>query len=177
MEICACKNYKVLDCSFIGVCNTSLSVHEYINIDPAVYNAFPLIGRESAFFDGTKNDGIIVANCNFKLGDGEYAYGYNAFGVHGVAGVSDKHKNIRLTNNVLRGFTGCGFRINDMEGVYIANNDIRVDGDGIRVGDVGQSTNVLIKANAITANGTPITKANNSTVFQAADNDLNPTFS
>lgn len=176
LEICACKNYYIRNCSFIGVINSSLSVHEYINVDPATYNAFPLLPRNSAFFDGTKNDGIIVENCYFGLGTDDYNYGYNAFGVHGVAG-SGINKNIRLVGNTLRGFTGCGFRINDMENVFIANNDISVEGDGIRVGDVGQSTNVLIKGNIIKSSGTAVTKANNSTVFQSADNDINPTFS
>lgn len=176
LEICACKKYRILNCSFVGVINSSLSVHEYINIDPAVYSAFPLIPRESAFFDGTKNDSIEVLSCYFGVGVGDYAYGYNALGVHGVAG-NGTNTNIKLAQNTLRGFTGCGFRINDMDNVLIESNDIRVEGDGIRVGDVGQSTNVLIKANVISASGTAITKANSSTVFQSSDNDINPTFS
>lgn len=177
LEICACKNYVINDCTFVGVINTTLSVHEYINIDPATRNAFPLLPAGSPFFDDSKNDGITVRDCYFGLGPGDYAYGFNALGVHGVAGQSVKHKNVRLTGNTLRGFTGCGFRINDMDNVLIESNDIRVEGDGIRVGDVGQSTNVLIKANVISASGTAITKANSSTVFQSTDNDINPTFS
>ena len=177
LEICACKNYVINDCTFVGVINTTLSVHEYINIDPATRTAFPLLPDGSPFFDGAKNDGIIVENCYFGLGENDYAYGFNALGVHGVAGQETKHKNIRLVGNTLRGFTGCGFRINDMENVLIADNDIRVAGDGIRVGDIGQSTNVIIKSNVITSSGTAVTKANNSTVFQSADNDINPTFS
>ena len=103
------------------------------------------------FYDGEKNDGIFILNSCFALGESTYNYGYNAFGVHGVADQSKKHKNIRLVGNKVRDFTGCGFRINDMEGVYIANNDIRVVGDGIRVGDVdyGNCDDVVIIDNFI----------------------------
>lgn len=177
LEIAGCKNYVIENCRFIGMEDVQTSVQEYINIDPCVHAAFPWMTDGSAFYDGIKNNGIIVNNCYFSLGENSYAYGYNALGVHGIVGVSDKHKNIKLTNNEVLGFTGCGFRINDMENVFIANNDINVEGDGIRVGDVGQSTNVIIKGNIITASGTAVTKANNSTIFQSADNDINPTYS
>ncbi len=177
LEIAGCKNYAVRNCKFIGMADVQTSVYEYINVDPVTHAAFPWLADGSAFYDGAKNDCIFIDSCYFSLGTGNYEYGFNAFGVHGVAGQSVKHKNIRLTNNKVLGFTGCGFRINDMENVFIANNDIRVAGDGIRVGDVGQSTDVIIKGNVIIASGTAITKDNSSTVFQAADNDINPTFS
>lgn len=177
LEIAGCKNYVIENCRFIGMADVQTSVYEYINVDPVTYTAFPWLTNGSAFYDGTKNDGIKVNNCYFSLGDGDYVYGFNAFGVHSVAGQAVKHKNIRLTNNEVLGFTGCGFRINDMENVFIANNDINVESDGIRVGDVGQSTDVLIKGNVIVASGEAVTKANSSTVFQSDDNDINPTFS
>lgn len=177
LEIAGCKNYVIENCRFIGMADVQTSVYEYINVDPVTYVAFPWLTNGSAFYDGTKNDGININRCYFSLGEDSYAFGFNAFGAHGVAGQSVKHKNIRLTNNEVLGFTGCGFRINDMENVFIANNNINVEGDGISVGDVGQSTNVIIKGNIITASGTAVTKANNSTVFQSADNDINPTYS
>lgn len=177
LEVCGCKNYIVERCSFVGMADVQTSVYEYINIDPCTYTAFPWMSSESVFYDGKKNDGITINNCYFDIGSDSYAYGFNAVGVHFVGGVSDKHKNIVFTNNRVRNFTGCGFRINDMENVIIANNDIRVNGDGIRIGDVAQSTSVLVKGNVISASGTAITKANNSTVFQSADNDINPTYS
>lgn len=177
LEIAGCKNYFIRNCKFIGMADAQTSVYEYINVDPCIRTAFPWLPNGSAFYDGAKNDGIFIDNCYFSLGTGDYEYGFNAFGVHGVAGQSVKHKNITLTNNRILGFTGCGFRINDMENVFIANNDMRVAGDGIRVGDVGQSTDVLIKGNVIFTSGMAVTKGNNSTVFQSEDNDINPTFS
>ena len=151
LEICACKNYVIRHCSFEGVSDNNISVYEYINIDPATYYAFPLLPNGSAFFDGAKNDGIILEDCYFALGNGSFAYGYNALGVHGVSGQSVKHKNIYLKNNILLGFTGCGFRINDMENVYIGGNDIRVVGDGIMVGDVGNVDNLVVFDNFVTS--------------------------
>ena len=143
LEIAGCNNYQIEGCSFTGMADVQTSVYEYVNVDPVTYSAFPHLTNGSAFFDGTKNDGIKVNNCKFGLGTGTYAYGYNAFGVHGISGASAHHKNIKLTNNVLTGFTGCGFRLNDMEDVFVANNNIQVVGDGIRVGDVGSSVSVV----------------------------------
>ena len=179
IEICACKNYNIKNCSFTGMEYLTTSVMEYINIDPCYREPFPwLDNASSSFYDGTANNGIYIDNCRFSIGDGDYAYGYNAVGVH----VSDgaKHQNIRITNNEVLGFTGCGLRINNMNSVLIGNNTIKLtanDSNGVRIGDVAQSTNVLIKGNAIISSGTAVTKANNSTVFQSADNDINPTFS
>lgn len=177
LEIAGCRNYVITGCEFIGMADVQTSVYEYINLDPCTYQAFPWLANDSAFYDGTKNDGVKVINCKFALGENEYAYGYNAFGVHGIWDATVYHKNISFINNIVRGFTGCGIRLNNMNGVYIAYNDIRVAGDGIRVGDVGQSIDVLIKGNVISASGTAITKQNNSMVFQSDDNDINPTFS
>lgn len=178
VEIAGCKDFIIDGCSFVGMDTNGVSVHEYINVDPCTRAAFPHFSNASAAtYDGTKNDGIEINNCYFSIGEGEFNTGYNAFGVHGVGGNTEYHKNINLTNNIILGFTGCGLRINDMDNVIILGNIIESTGDGIRVGDVGQSTNVLVKGNVITASGTAITKANNSTVFQSADNDINPTFS
>lgn len=177
LEIAGCNNYEIINCEFIGMADVQTSVYEYINLDPCIYTAFPWLPKDSAFYDGTKNNNIKVTDCYFSLGDAEYAYGYNAFGVHGVWNTSTFHENITLKNNKIRGFTGCGVRLNNMQNVWLFGNDIHVDGDGVRIGDVGQSTNVIIKGNVISASGTAITKANSSTVFQSADNDINPTFS
>lgn len=177
LEIAGCKNYKIKGCSFVGMADVRTSVYEYINLDPCVHQAFPWLTDGSAFYDGTKNDGVIAEDNHFSIGADDFAYGYNAFGVHGEWDSSTFHKNILLRGNTLRGFTGCGFRLNNMQNVYVFGNDISVSGDGVRVGDVARSTNVLIKANVISVSGTAVTKANNSTVFQSADNDINPTFS
>lgn len=177
LEIAGCDGYTIKNCSFVGMEDVQTSVYEYINLDPCVYQAFPWLDSSSVFYDGTKNNNIKVEDCYFAIGSDSYAYGFNAFGVHGQWDANTFHSNIVFKNNKLRGFTGCGVRLNNMQGVFVFGNDISVTGDGIRVGDVAQSTNVIIKGNVIVANGSAITKANNSTVFQATDNDINPTLS
>ena len=179
LEICACNNYIIKNCSFIGMEYLTTSVMEYINIDPCSRTPFPWLDDESSpFYDGTVNDGITIDGCSFSVGSGDYAYGFNAIGVHAADG--QKHQKIRIVNNEISGFTGCGMRINNMNDVLIDGNLINVPAsgaNGIKVGDVAQSTGVIIKNNVIIASGTAITKAGNSTVFQSADNDINPTFS
>ena len=149
MEVCACKNYVVEGCRFIGMADSQTSVYEYINLDMAIHGAFPHLPDGSAFYDGMKNDGVKVNNCYFSIGEGAFAYGYNAMGVHGGGGVSDPHKNITFTNNTVKGFVGCGFRANDMQGVYIAGNNIQIDGDGILVGDKVDVDDIVIIDNYI----------------------------
>lgn len=177
LEICACHNYVIRNCSFIGMTASTSSVEEYINIDPCMYGAFPWMPQGSAFYDETVNDNIIIRDCIFGLAASPNNYGYDAIGTHGNGGVVPKHKNIYLIGNQIDGFTGCGIRANHWDGVYIFGNHISVPGDGIRVGDVVQSEKVAIKSNIISSSGTAIIKANSSTVFQSADNDINPTFS
>lgn len=178
MEICACKDFVIDRCSFIGMKYLTTSVMEYINIDPCFRGPFPWNSDIASFYDGTINDGITISDCVFALGEGDYANGYNAIGVH----VSDgnKHQRIKVLNNEIKGFTGCGLRMNNMNDVVIANNVIDTpasNANGIRIGDVSQCTNVIIKGNVISSSGTAITKTGSSTTFQSTDNDINPTFS
>lgn len=147
LEICACKNYNIHNCQFIGMQNKSSSVLEYINIDPCTTAGFPWNSSTPEFYDGAMNDGINVENCTFSVGESTYAYGYNAIGVHGAS--SDKHTNIRIVNNIMRGFSGCGIRLNAMDGVMCDGNDIQVVGDGIRIGDVSPCGKIVIKNNYI----------------------------
>lgn len=149
LEIAGCRDYVISGCKFIGMADVQTSVYEYINLDPCVYQAFPWLTNGSAFYDGTKNDDVEVHGCFFSIGSGDYAYGFNAFGVHGEWDASTSHKNIRFVDNVIRGFTGCGVRLNNMSGVYLAGNDIQVSGDGIRVGDVSAVDNATIVDNFI----------------------------
>lgn len=149
LEICACKNYNIRNCEFIGMQNKSSSVLEYINIDPCTSGGFPWNSGTPEFYDGTMNDGITIEECTFSVGESTYAYGFNAIGVHGAS--DNKHTNIRIANNIIRGFTGCGIRLNAMDGVMCDGNDIQVVGDGIRIGDVSSCGKVIIKGNYIQA--------------------------
>lgn len=149
LEVCACKNYIVDGCRFFGMADVQTSVYEYINIDPCTYSAFPWATSGSAFYDGTKNSGISILNCSFGLGESTYAYGYNAIGAHSNS--TALHEDILISGCTLRGFTGCGIRLNDMQSVTVVGCDIRVDGDGIRVGDVAACGDVVIIDNYVTS--------------------------
>lgn len=155
LEICACRNYIIDGCSFFGMADVQTSVYEYINIDPCTRSAFPWLPEGSAFYDGTVNNGITVRSCRFGLGTGEYAYGYNAVGAHG--GNGNTHIDIAVIDCNIRDFTGCGVRLNDMASAIVKGCDIRVPGDGIRVGDAATCGDVVIMDNLIqSTNGSRI---------------------
>lgn len=155
MEICACDDYIIDGCSFIGMQNLSGSTLEYINIDTnASYPAFPhnKSGKnDPVFYDMSTNKDIVIRNCYFSIGEGDYAYGFNAVGVHSRNVSNTYADDVTITNNIIRGFTLCGIRVNAMKNAYVDENDIRVAGDGIRVGDVADCIGVVIKGNYIDA--------------------------
>lgn len=164
MEICACKNYVIKGCSYIGMNPSSGSAFEFINIDPCgpgnfPWNKNPDGSYSNAFYDGTVNDGITIEDCYFSTyGDGEYTRGHDAIGLHSALDDSYIHRNIRIIRNTIRGtFAYCGLRINQMSGVYISDNDIQIAGagDDIRIGDVGGGlvTNCVINNNILETTG------------------------
>lgn len=162
LEIAGCKNYRIIDCSFIGMGNWDTSVLEYINMDHCNRTAFPWMASGSAFYDNTPNTELLVSGCKFALGSGDYAYGYNALGVHYVSGLSTHHSDITVTGCDISGFTGCGLRINGMDNVYINNNRIEVVGNGIVIGDVGACDGIVIKDNyVVSTNGQKLVKTTN----------------
>ena len=162
MEICACTDYVVENCSFVGMEYLTTSVMEYINIDTlAIYGAFPhnKAGQnDPVFYDSSVSDGIMVRNCYFSIGEGDYANGFNAFGSHSHATDNGYTKNVSFINNTVRGFTGCGVRVNAMDGAIIDGNDIQVAGDGIRIGDTHDTKNTIIKDNYVVADGTNLVR-------------------
>lgn len=155
MEICACSDYIVDGCSFVGMQNLSGAVLEYINIDTnASYPAFPhnKAGQsDSVFYDMTTNEKIVIRNSYFSVGSDTFGYGFNAVGVHSRNVAGTYADGVTIKNNIIRGFTLCGVRVNAMKNAYVAENDIRVVGDGIRVGDVADCIGVVIKGNYIEA--------------------------
>jgi hypothetical protein len=162
LEIAGCKNYRIINCSFIGMGNWDTSVLEYINLDHCRYQNFPWMPSGSAFYDNTPNKGIIIFNSKFSLGDNTYAYGYNAIGVHSITGLSNNHEDITVSNCEIFGFTGCGIRLNGMDKVYVNNNRIETVGDGIVIGDVGSCNDITIKNNyVVSSNGQKLVKTAN----------------
>lgn len=153
IEICACRDFRVKDCMFIGMQNMTGRALEYINIDTnASYAAFPHNSShqsDATFYDMATNADITIQDCYFAPGDGDYAYGYNAIGVHSRNVDNTYADGVALINNTIKGFTGCGLRINAMRKAYIAGNNIMADGDGIRVGDVADCDDVVIVNNYV----------------------------
>lgn len=155
MEICACKDYVISDCSFVGMAYRENAALEYINIDTnASYSAFPhnKSGQnDPIFYDMSTNEDIVVRNCYFALGESTYAYGFDAVGIHSRNVSNTYAENITIENNQILGFTGCGIRVNAMDGAYVFSNNIQTVGDGIRIGDVADVKNVVIKDNYVTS--------------------------
>lgn len=161
VEIASCKDYIIDGCSFIGMVYTANRSLEYINIDTnASYPAFPHnkgSQSDATFYDMSTNKGIVVRNCYFALGEGDYAYGFNAIGVHSRNVTNTYADDVTIVGNTIVGFTGCGLRVNAMRNAYIAGNNIMADGDGIRVGDVADCDDVVIVDNYVTsANGSKL---------------------
>lgn len=162
LEIAGCKNYRILNCSFVGMANLSTSVLEYINLDHCRYQNFPWMESGSAFYDNTPNSGLNVTNCYFSVGTGDYAYGYNAVGVHSVTNLSTNHSDITIDGCKAFGFTGCGIRLNGMTNIFVNNNRIQTVGDGIVIGDVGSCDGITIKNNyVVSTNGNKLVKTAN----------------
>lgn len=157
LEIAGCKNYRIINCSFIGMENLNTSVLEYINLDHCRYQNFPWMTSGDAFYDNTANDGLYVFGCKFSLGSGTYAYGYNALGVHSTTGLTGSHANITVSDCEIYNFTGCGLRLNGMSNIYVNNNRIQTAGNGIVVGDVSSCTGITIKNNyVVSSNGSKL---------------------
>lgn len=157
VEICECKDYVIDGCSFSGMTDISGAALEYINIDTnATYSAFPhnKSGQsDQTFYDLGTNKDITIRDCAFSLGEGQYAYGFNAIGVHSRNVSNTYAEDVVIVGNMISGFTGCGLRINAMNNAFVANNKITVAGDGIRVGDVADVKNVVIQGNYVTSSG------------------------
>lgn len=153
MEICACSDYIVDGCSFVGMQNLSGAALEYINIDAnASYPAFPhnKAGQnDPVFYDMTTNEKIVIRNSYFSVGSDTFGYGFNAVGVHSRNVAGTYADGVTIKNNIIRGFTLCGVRVNAMKDAFVADNDIQVTGNGINVGDVADCKDVTIMDNYI----------------------------
>lgn len=159
LEIAGCKSYRINRCSFVGMGNWTTSVLEYINLDHCRYNNFPWLPSGSTFYDMTANKTLNVSNCKFSVGEDDYAYGYNALGVHSTTGMTTNHEDITVNNCEIYGFTGCGIRLNGMNDIYINNNRIETVGNGIVIGDVASCDGIVVKNNyVVSSSGSKLVK-------------------
>ena len=121
IEICACKNFIVRNCSFYGMTlNYTPAQAEYINIDNARPDHFPHAPEGSALFDGTPNDGILIDNCIFDINN---KIMQNAVGKHAYYDSEDptasRAKNITVRNCSVYGATEEAFLFRGSENVII----------------------------------------------------------
>lgn len=153
LEICACNNYTVRGCSFVGMVSSSGTL-EYINIDPCTSQSFPHLNNPSVF-DGTPNKNIIIEKCYFSTGTGDYAYGSDAIGVHAGSDTLENHSNIMILDNTIKGFSEFAIRINQMDNVVVSGNQIETPANYcVEVGRFKTGKNVTITNNVMVKTGT-----------------------
>ena len=140
IDICGCKNIKILNCDFNGyLINENSLFREVIQLDVSARTGCPYFESNSICYDGTTNDTIIVENCS--CGESEdMPAPLNFIGTHGQYSINKKHNNLIITNNVLYGSSsnheninhnGSAIRPMQWENVIIANNKIEGFNRGI----------------------------------------------
>ena len=122
LEICACKNYHVLNCNFKGMKEQASNRQyvEYVQIDSCDYNSFPWLQEDSATYDGTLNENLTVENCTFKVGEAPYNHMYTAIGNH--VRTQNPHNGIYIKNNYFEGAEFRSIRLINMNDIIIDNN-------------------------------------------------------
>lgn len=134
IQIMSCSDVLISNCTFKGIKTyqkdgitpTKTGSCECINLDPCVYSAFRLYGKDSPSYDGTNNTNIIIENCVSEKGTDE---GYTAPQRLGFSHfhVSDNlyHNNIIVRNNVVYGSEEmCCMRFYDFHNSEIYNNQL-----------------------------------------------------
>ena len=121
IEICACKNVTVRDCTFKGMPTGDTSRKEYINIDNCVYSNFPYMNENSVMYDGTVVHGVLIDNCSFDINDTvmEDAVGKHSY--YSSDHTLNKAENITIRNCKVYGATECAFYFLGAKNIVIAN--------------------------------------------------------
>lgn len=149
IQIGGCKNVCIKDCNFIGRKQGAESrlYTEMIQIDWVTAAAMPYWDETSNIFDHTVNDNIIIENCNFNIGTGDYSYLYTGIGSHSNDG-EYKNKNIIIQKCKFNNFMYAGIVASRMENVIIRDNLFNTTtlADAIQVRD---SDNAIIDNNNI----------------------------
>ena len=151
IQIGACKNVKIKNCKFIGGTEKSSERQyvEYIQIDYMNSSAQPYWSSSANIYDHTMNEGIEIYDCEFRNGNGDYAFMYTAIGSHSSDG-NLVNKDITIKNCKFTGYSHRALTINRMENVIIDNN-IFVDTNSTMAIDISSSNNVNItSSNKIT---------------------------
>lgn len=123
IQIGACENVLIKNCMFDGMVNSAVDRQyvEMIQVDWMTSKAQPYWVSTADIFDRTINNGIVVDNCHFKKGCGDYAYMKTCIGSHSSDG-ENINKNITIKNCLFDDFEYSGLVIDHMEKVIIENN-------------------------------------------------------
>lgn len=167
-EICACKNFNITNCSFVGMSTTAPSRKEYINIDNCTQSNFPHFSdTTSPTYDLTIVDGVLIENCYFDIGDGVME---DAIGKHSYADGDNlsayKAKNITIRNCRMVGATEIAVLLLGVENVLMESCRLE---NCTAITNCRNSTDVTIRNN-IAEGLTTYCKLENVTGFTFDDN-------
>lgn len=156
IEICACSNFVIKNCTFTGMQYLANRTLEYINIDPCNRDAFPHFadGNETPY-DGTVNKHIVIDDNVFKRGTGNFDNMINGAGVHFFSTSFGLHEDVAITNNVIDGSDGYGLSIAGCTQSRVEGNRIITNSRAVRVG-YGDSNIVKNNMFILSANLAPI---------------------
>lgn len=133
IEISASKNVLIENCDFEGMRMPSETRNyvEYIQIDGCTYDAFPRFPKGSPCFDETPNNNIIIKNCTFNKGKGDYAFLGTAIGSH--SDITNSNIGLTIKNCVINNASYGGIRLYNNNKVVICNNVISDSERGILI--------------------------------------------
>lgn len=129
IQISACKNLTIKDCTFNGITipdpetEENYIFKEVINIDPCTYGAQPYMEEDSPMYDNTVNEGIYIIDNVFNNGDGTHNKCYVCIGSHAaIENYATISKHILIKNNKFNyAYYSC-FQFTSLEDVEIDNN-------------------------------------------------------
>ncbi len=151
IEICACKDFKIINCEFNGII-TQTSDRNYvecIQIDVCKRIAFPYFTDENnPTYDDTLNKNIYINNCKFTRGNSGFSL-YTAIGSHSwSANLSNYNDNIKILNCYIENPEHDAIRLYSCSNSNVENCIIKnVGKKGIIID--GNSNNIVVNNNQI----------------------------
>ena len=122
VQLAACKNVTLKNCIFEGMKSPSSGKNyvEYVHITYMNESYFPYWTSTSKIFDTTINDTIIIDNCIFRPGTGNYQYFKAGVGTHDSN--NGKNQNITIRNCTFEGYEFAALNLRNMYNVNVENN-------------------------------------------------------
>lgn len=124
IQIAACKNVTIRDCSFIGsaIQNETRNYVELIQLDFMTKAGVPGWCSYHNIYDSTVNDGVTIERCNFTpASGGDFSQIYTGVGSHSYDN-GKRNKNIIIRNCVFNDFSYAAATLRYMDNVVFENN-------------------------------------------------------